>query len=89
MNTASVTIRVDAKTKEAVSSIAEDFGLDLSSITRAFYRQIAREKRIPLKLEYPSPNEESLEAIEETKKLLASGSAGYNSSQDLFKALGI
>lgn len=89
MNTASVTIRVDAKTKEVASSIAEDFGLDLSSITRAFYRQIVRERRIPLKLEYPRPNEESLEAIEETKKLIASKSTGYDSSQELFEALGI
>lgn len=55
----SVTIRVDTATKEAAASIAEDFGFDLSSVTRAFYRQMVRERRIPLTLSYPEPNEES------------------------------
>ncbi|MCC2732470.1 type II toxin-antitoxin system RelB/DinJ family antitoxin, partial [Fusicatenibacter saccharivorans] len=45
---ASVTVRVDADTKQKAANIAEDLGLDLSSVTRAFYKQIVREKRIPL-----------------------------------------
>ena len=44
---ASVTVRVDADTKQKAANIAEDLGLDLSSVTRAFYKQIVREKRIP------------------------------------------
>ena len=47
MSMASVTIRVDADTKQKAASIAEDLGLDLSSVTRAFYKQLVREKRIP------------------------------------------
>ncbi len=46
---ASVTVRVDADTKQKAANIAEDLGLDLSSVTRAFYKQIVREKRIPPK----------------------------------------
>ena len=41
---ASVTVRVDADTKQKAANIAEDLGLDLSSVTRAFYKQIVREK---------------------------------------------
>ena len=63
MATASVTVRVDEDTKRAAANIVEDFGFDLSSVTRAFYRQIVREQRIPLTLEYPTPNLESREAI--------------------------
>ena len=48
MATASVTVRVDEDTKRAAANIVEDFGFDLSSVTRAFYRQIVREQRIPL-----------------------------------------
>ena len=44
---ASITIRVDEETKKEASRIVEDFGFDLSSVTRAFYRQIVRENRIP------------------------------------------
>ena len=47
MGTASVTIRVEESTKRAVRAIAEDFGFDISSIARAFYKQIEREGKIP------------------------------------------
>lgn len=89
MTTSSVTVRVDESTKLAAAAIAEDFGFDLSSVTRAFYRQIVREQRIPLSLEYPKPNAESLEAIKETEELIASGHPGYDSLDDMFKAMGV
>ena len=87
MSTASVTVRVDAKTKEAAASIAEDFGFDLSSVTRAFYRQIVREQRIPLNLEYPKPNRESLESLRETEELIDSGHPGYDSLDAMFESM--
>lgn len=87
MTTASVTVRVDEATKQAAASIAEDFGFDLSSVTRAFYRQIVREQRIPLNLEYPKPNKESFEALKETEELVASGHPGYDSIDDMLKSM--
>ena len=83
---ASVTIRVDEQTKRDVVEIVEDFGLDLSSVTRAFYRQIVRERRIPLTLSYPEPNEESLESIRDAEAILASGGHGYRSARDMLDA---
>ena len=85
MATASVTVRVDEDTKRAAANIVEDFGFDLSSVTRAFYRQIVREQRIPLTLEY---NLESREAIRETKELIASGDPGYATVSEMFEAMG-
>ena len=85
MATASVTVRVDEDTKRAAANIVEDFGFDLSSVTRAFYR---REQRIPLTLEYPTPNLESREAIRETKELIASGDPGYATVSEMFEAMG-
>lgn len=87
MATASVTVRVDEKTKKAAAAIAEDFGFDLSSVTRAFYRQIVREQRIPLSLEYPHPNADSLEALKETEELIKSGNPGYDSLDDMFESM--
>ena len=69
MELSSVTVRVDEKTKEEAARIAEDFGFDLSSVTRAFYRQMARERRIPLNLSYPQPNRASHDSIEEAEAL--------------------
>ena len=89
MSTTSVTIRVDESTKRAVSAIAEDFGLDISSITRAFYKQIEREQRIPLSLEYPKPNNESLESIREAEKIIAEKRPGYATAEEMFGAMGV
>ena len=89
MASSSVTIRVDSDVKEAASRIAEHFGFDLSSVTRAFYKQMIRENRIPLNLSDPEPNAESLEAIREADKLIAAGGPGYGSAQDMFKAMGL
>lgn len=89
MGTASVTIRVDESTKQAVSAIAEDFGFDISSITRAFYKQIEREQRIPLTLEYPKPNKESLESIHEADEIARNGGPTYASAKEMFEAMGV
>ena len=89
MGTASVTIRVDESTKQAVSAIAEDFGFDISSITRAFYKQIEREHRIPLTLEYPKPNTESLESIREADEIARNGGPTYASAKEMFEAMGV
>lgn len=83
---ASVTVRVDEKTKKEATEIVEDFGFDLSSVTRAFYRQIVRERRIPLTLSYPEPNEESLRSIQEAEEILSSGGHGYKTAHEMLEA---
>jgi DNA-damage-inducible protein J len=84
---ASVTVRVDEETKNEATRIVEDFGFDLSSVTRAFYRQIVRERRIPLNLSYPKPNEESLQSIREADEIIANGKArGFSSAREMLDA---
>ena len=82
----SVTVRVDEQTKRDATGIVEDFGFDLSSVTRAFYRQIVREQRIPLTLSYPEPNEESLQSIRDAEEILANGGHGYKSAREMLDA---
>ena len=89
MGTASVTIRVDESTKQTVSAIAEDFGFDISSITRAFYKQIEREHRIPVTLEYPKLNKESLESVREADEIARNGGPAYASAKEMFEAMGV
>ena len=86
---ASVTVRVDESTKERAAEIAEDFGFDLSSVTRAFYRQIVRENRIPLNLSYGEPNRESLEALREAAQIAEHGTSRFADADEVFHALGI
>lgn len=86
---ASVTVRVDESTKVRAAQIAEDFGFDLSSVTRAFYRQIVRENRIPLNLSYGEPNRESLEALREAAQIVERGTPRFADADEMFDALGI
>ena len=62
MGTTSATIRVEGSTKRAVCAIAYDFGFDISSIARAFYKQNrARGGKIPPSLaEYLKPDKKPL-----------------------------
>ncbi len=85
---ASVTIRVDDETKAEAIEIVEDFGFDLSSVTRAFYRQIVRERRIPLSLSYDVPNDETIAALREGAEILATGGTGqsFSSGRSLLDA---
>ncbi|WP_130811336.1 type II toxin-antitoxin system RelB/DinJ family antitoxin [Olsenella sp. Marseille-P4559] len=87
MAASSVTIRVDSDVKEGASRVAEHFGFDLSSVTRAFYLQMIRENRIPLTLSDPEPNDESLAAIKETDEMIRSGKGeSFSSGHDLIQA---
>lgn len=87
MAASSVTIRVDSEIKEGASRIAEHFGFDLSSVTRAFYKQMIRENRIPLNLSDPEPNAESLSAIQETDEMVRTGSGqSYATGRELIEA---
>lgn len=87
MASASLTIRIDESLKREASLVAEYYGFDLSSVTRAFYKQMVRERSIPLNLGSYEPNEESLEAIRETEEFLASGKQGrFSDARSLIEA---
>lgn len=76
MTMATFTIRVDEELKRKAAEVADYYGLDLSSVTRAFYKQMVNTHRIPLTFAPEEPNEESRAAIAEGDAFLASGKAG-------------
>ena len=84
-----MTIRCDEADKKAAAAVAEYYGFDLSSVTRAFWKQIARTKRIPLNLGNDEPNDESLESIREADEIIARGGTGksYASGRDLLASI--
>ncbi|MDO4290807.1 MAG: type II toxin-antitoxin system RelB/DinJ family antitoxin [Eggerthellaceae bacterium] len=87
MATSTLTIRIDENLKREASAVADYYGLDLSSVTRALYKQMVNTRRIPLTFEPEEPNEESLEAIREGDAFLASGKEGrFTNGADLLKA---
>ena len=48
MSTSTLTIRVDEDLKREAAEVADYYGLDLFSVTRAFYKQMVNTRRIPL-----------------------------------------
>lgn len=86
---ATFTLRLNDDLKADASEVAEYYGFDLGSVTRAFYSQMVREHSIPLNLRSYEPNEESLRAIAETDAAMASGEYElYDDAASLLDAAG-
>ncbi len=87
MASATLTIRIDEDLKREASDVANYYGLDLSSVTRAFYKQMVNTRRIPLTFAPEEPNAESIEAIREGNAFWASGEKGrFSNGADLIAA---
>lgn len=83
------TLRLNDDLKAGASEVAEYYGFDLGSVTRAFYSQMVREHAIPLNLRSCEPNDDSLRAIAETDAAIASGDyALYDDAASLLDAAG-
>lgn len=89
MTATAVTIRVDSELKSGAAEVAEYYGLDLSSVTRAFYKQMVNTRRIPLTFSVEEPNVESLAAIKETEEIIAIGGTGssFSSGRELIESV--
>lgn len=83
-----MTIRCDEADKAAASAVAEYYRLDLSSVTRAFWKQMARTNSIPLDFGNRQPNSESFRSIREADEIIAAGGTGdsYHSGRELLDA---
>ncbi|WP_248923053.1 type II toxin-antitoxin system RelB/DinJ family antitoxin [Olsenella intestinalis] len=80
-----LTVRMDEETKAAAAAVAHEYGFDLSSITRAFLRQVARERRIPIDVVTPLPNAETLESIADAQAIIARGEEGFDTADELLE----
>ena len=81
-----VTIRCPEELKKGAADVAKDFGLDLSSVTRAIWHQMQRTHSIPLNLQQSyEPNAASLQAIKETDEIISNGgpSKTFKSGKEL------
>ena len=85
--TVSYAVRVDERIRDAAARVAESYGLDLASATRAFWTQMARTGSIPLSFSYEEPNRESLGAITEAKRIIESGESRLSGAEDMFESL--
>lgn len=87
MSASTLTIRMDDELKRSAADVAEYYGLDLSSVVRAVFKQMVNTGRIPLTLAPEEPDAESRNAAVEADSFMASGRAGrFASGHDLLEA---
>lgn len=90
MSATNLNIRTDSEIKNAAEKIFEELGLNMSSAVNIFLRQTIREKGIPFALTLNVPNAETVEAIEEGRRIAYDKSVkGYKNIEDLKKALDV
>ncbi|XCB29722.1 type II toxin-antitoxin system RelB/DinJ family antitoxin [Arcanobacterium hippocoleae] len=87
MPSSSLTVRIDSQLKEETARVVEHYGLDLSSVIRAFFTEIVNTNMIPLSFDYGRPNVQSLAALKETEQMITSGGGqAYSTGRDLLEA---
>ncbi|WP_409229365.1 type II toxin-antitoxin system RelB/DinJ family antitoxin [Gudongella sp. SC589] len=88
MTNANLNIRTDKEIKEAAENIFAELGLNMTTAVNMFLRQTIRINGIPFELKLSEPNETTVKAIIEGKKIAEDlNSEKYASIDDLRKAL--
>ena len=81
-----IKIRLSDADEDEVKQILSDFDLDLTTVTRIFYQQIIREKRIPLDFDLNSSLPiDTRKALRESMKM--KNATGYDSGASLVRSL--
>lgn len=84
MESTNLNIRVDKEVRLAVEKIFEELGLNMTTAVNIFLRRTIRENGIPFELKLNVPNDTTLAAIEEGRKIARDTTVkGYTSINDL------
>ena len=90
MESTNLNIRTDKNIKAAAEKIFEELGLNMTTAVNIFLRQTIRENGIPFDLKLNVPNETTIAAIEEGRKIAHDKNAkGYKNMEDLKAALDV
>ncbi|MEE0004372.1 MAG: type II toxin-antitoxin system RelB/DinJ family antitoxin [Ligilactobacillus ruminis] len=88
MSTTNLNIRTDKDVKEKAEKIFNELGLNMTSAVNIFLRTAIRERGIPFELKLDVPNETTIAAIEEGRKMASDPSSPrYSSIDELRDAL--
>ncbi len=86
MATINLNIRTEKIVKEQAEEIFNALGLNMTTAINMFLRTAIREHGIPFDLKLDVPNETTIAAIEEGRRLMADPNTPRYSSMDEFKA---
>lgn len=89
MATTTVSIRMDSELKRRFEQFCEDVGMSMTTAFTIYAKKVVNENRIPFDIGREIPNEETLAAIDEVRRMKADPSLGksYTSVNELFEDL--
>ena len=76
MASTNINIRMDADLKRQFEAFCTDMGMSMATAFTIFAKKAVREYRIPFEIGGETPNAQTLEAIEEVKRMKADPSFG-------------
>ena len=88
MNT-NVNIRMDSDLKQQFEAFCDDMGMSMTTAFNIFAKKAVREYRIPFEIGGERPNSETIEALDEVKRMKADPSSGkrYTDVDEMMKEL--
>ena len=89
MAATNVTMRMDEELKTQLQELVANLGMDMTTFFTLSAKQAVREQRIPFEISMKGPNRETIEAIEEVRKMKSNPSIGktYTDVDDMMKEL--
>ena len=86
--TTNLNIRTDKDIKDAAEQIFNELGISMTTAVNMFLRQAVRSNGIPFELKLNTPNEVTLAAIEEGRRIAKDSRVkGYTNMDELRDAL--
>lgn len=86
MATTNLNIRTDKAIKDQAEKIFNELGLNVTTAVNIFLRTVIREQGIPFELKLDVPNDTTIAAIEEGRRVMADPTAPRYSSMEELKA---
>lgn len=71
-----INIRMDADLKQQFDHLCNELGLNMSTAFNIFAKTMVRQQRIPFEISLDIPNVETVEAIQEVKRMKANPDLG-------------
>ena len=88
MATVTMSIRMDSDLKKQAEVMLADMGLNMTTATNMFLRQVVRQGKIPFEIATDIPNATTLAALEEGDRMINDPNAKrYSSVEALFEDL--
>ncbi len=84
-----INIRMDEGLKQEFDWLCTELGLNMTTAFNVFARAVVRSRRIPFEIALDTPNAETLEAIEEVRRMKKDPSLGkaYTNVDQMMKDL--